>query len=245
MAKKILLAVVLLLALGAGATARADVSGLQKQGQELFAQRADLAKAREAVEILARAAAAEPGNAEAVESLSTALYWVGEHLADKEERQAAHARGMEVAEKFIQAEPKSVVGYYRRGVHRVRILKLTRNTKLIDPVKEDMAKVLEMDPAYEGGGANRVLGRLYFSLPWIMGGSNKKAVQNLTRAVELGPRLYLNHVYLAEVYLKEKKVKEAGELIETVLSGTPEKIHGPDFEEWKARAEKLKAGLEQ
>ncbi len=244
MPKIILFAVSLLLALGSPLTVQADVTELLNQGDELYAQRSDPAKAQAAVETFSQAVAAEPANIKAVEGLSAALYWVGEHLTDKKEREAVHAKGMDAAEKLIAAHPKSAVGYYRRGVHQVRILKLTRNTKLIDPVKEDMAKVLEIDPSYEGGGASRVLGRLYFSLPWIMGGSNKKAIKNLTKAVELGPKLYLNHVYLAEVLIKQKKTEEAKKLIETVLSGTPEDNYKPEFEECKAQAEKLKAGLE-
>ena len=244
MSKKIVLAALLLLVLGWSPAVWAEGAGLVAQGLELYAQRADLAKAKEAVEVLAKAVEAEPDNAQALEGFSSALYWVGEHLADKKEREAVHARGLEAARKFVESHPQSVVGYYRRGLHQVRILQLTRNTKLIDPVKEDMAKALEIDPAYEGGGPNRVLGRLYFSLPWIMGGSNKKAIDNLTKAVELGPRLYLNQVYLAEVLIKEKKKEEAKKLIETVLSATPEQGQEPDFAEWKGEAGKLKAELD-
>jgi tetratricopeptide (TPR) repeat protein len=106
-----------------------------------------------------------------------------------------------------------------------------------------MAWVIKKDPAYEKGGPYRVLGRLYFKLPGLMGGSTAKAIENLKTAVQHGPQRWINHLYLAEVYLKEGQKDLAKPLLEQILAGQAESGLEPELADWQAEAKKLLKGL--
>lgn len=209
---------------------------------ELYAQRSEPGRAEDAVKLYDQAFKAKPG-VEAGSGLTTALYWVAQHQSGKEARKKLHQEGLAVARTLIEAFPDNPAGYYWRGVHNVRLLKITEDTDLIKPVKSDMAKVEKMAPGYLQGGPARVLGRLYHQLPWIVGGSNSKAEKYLTQAVGQGPAFYLQHLYLAELYLDEGEPAKAKTLIDRVLSGKPAAGFEPEDKEWKTRAKKLAAKL--
>ena len=85
-----------------------------------------------------------------------------------------------------------------------------------------MNKVLALDPAYDDGGPDRVLGRVYHELPGFAGGSKKKSLEHLLRSKELGPRVGLTRIYLADTYLSLDDVEKAREELEFVLAMEPD-----------------------
>lgn len=73
---------------------------------------------------------------------------------------------------------------------------------------------------YDGWGANRTLGRMYFKLPGMFGGDNQKAERYLREAVEKMSAEYpnsLNIVYLAEVLVANGKKAEARKLLDDLI----------------------------
>jgi tetratricopeptide (TPR) repeat protein len=93
-----------------------------------------------------------------------------------------------------------------------------------------MNKVIELDRGYEDGGPDRVLGRVYFKLPGIAGGSKKKSLEHLLKSKELAPNDALTRCYLAETLLSLKEKDKAREELEYVLSleSDPRWIAGVD-----------------
>ena len=81
-----------------------------------------------------------------------------------------------------------------------------------------MNKVIELEPAYEDGGPDRVLGRVFFKLPGFAGGDKQKSLEHLLRSKEFGPEDSLTRVYLAETYLKLKEKEKAREELEYVMN---------------------------
>jgi tetratricopeptide (TPR) repeat protein len=102
-----------------------------------------------------------------------------------------------------------------------------------------MNKVIELNREYEDGGPDRVLGRLYFKLPGIAGGSKKKSLEHLLKSKEIGPNDALTRIYLADTYLALKEIDKAREELEYVLSreSNPFWIEGVD--ENKVLAEEM------
>ena len=225
----------------AGSALAAATAELIAQGDALYAQRANLAKAKEAAGLYAQALAQDPKSEAAAWKLARAQYWVGSHVP-KEQKLAVFQQGVDAAKKAIAVNPKSLPGHYWLGVnHGVygSAKGVMESLSLVDPIKKEMATVIEMDPNYEAGGPYRVLGRLYFKLPGLFGGDNDKAIANLKTAVAKGPQRYLNHIYLAEVYFDEDKDHEANQLLKAVIAGPVEPGYGPEDAEWKAQAKKM------
>jgi tetratricopeptide (TPR) repeat protein len=78
--------------------------------------------------------------------------------------------------------------------------------------KKDLEQSLEIDDKALDGSAYASLGTLYFKVPgWPVGfGNDKKAVQFLTKALELNPDGIDSNYFYAD-YLREKKEFEAAE----------------------------------
>jgi tetratricopeptide (TPR) repeat protein len=226
-------------------TATAHAADLMAQAAELYAQRAETQKAQQAAELYDKALKADSQSEEAAWRRSQALYWVGTHLPESQQL-AVLEQAVEAAKNAVVINPASLAGHYWLGVcYGVygKAKGVMKSLALVDPIKEEMAAVIKANPAYEDGGAYRVLGRLYFKLPGLAGGSNAKAVENLKRAVELGPRRWLNHLYLAEVYLATDKKAEAQALLQQIVAGPAEPGLEPEYADWKAEAERLLKGL--
>ncbi len=51
---------------------------------------------------------------------------------------------------------------------------LRQGLKYRKPIKEELETVLRLDPAFMQGSADRALGRWYFKVPRLFGGSDKR-----------------------------------------------------------------------
>jgi tetratricopeptide (TPR) repeat protein len=86
-----------------------------------------------------------------------------------------------------------------------------------------------------------VLGRLYHKAPGFPFsiGDNKKAKECLEKAVELGPKFYLNHLFLAEFYISNWETAKAQEHLEWIIEAPLNKNHEREDEGYKGEAEAL------
>jgi tetratricopeptide (TPR) repeat protein len=91
--------------------------------------------------------------------------------------------------------------------------------------------VIALDPAFEEGGGNRILGRLHDQAPkipvltwWV---SRKEALANLRRAVEIAPQNLVNRHFLAEALAHGATAEraEAIQLEEQVVAAAPSPVH--------------------
>ena len=220
----------------------ADPAALVQQADGLFAQRADLAKAKQAADLYEQALAADPKNEEAAWKAARVIYWIGRNTKGDEAKVKVFERGIANAEKAVAINAKSLGGHYWLGVSYGlygSAKGISKSLSLINPIKEEMAAVIEQDPKYDEGGPYRVLGRLYFKVPGIFGGSNSDAIENLNTAIKYGPTRWLNHLYLAEVYIDEDENQKAKKLLEQVIKGPAPQGLEPEYAMWKAKAQEL------
>ena len=236
--KKIILPLLTVLVMASAARAQATNTLLQ-QGDDLYAQRGDLAKAKEALAKYQAALAAGEDAYGVNWRLARVEYWIGDHTADKTVKKQIFQQGIDHAKKAIELGPNKVEGHFWLGVcygvygEAKGILK---SLALVKPIKEAMRRVLEIDPAYDKGGADRVLGRVYHEVPGIAGGSEKKSLEHLLKAVEYGPRVGLNLLYLADTYISLDQIEKARETLEYILTMEPEPELIPETTEEREQA---------
>ena len=236
--KRIILPLLTVLVLAAAAQAQATNTLLQ-QGDDLYAQRGDLAKAKEALAKLQGALAAGEDAYGVNWRLARVEYWIGDHTADKTAKKQIFQQGIEHAKKAIELGPGKVEGHFWLGVcygvygEAKGVLK---SLSLVKPIKEEMRRVLEIEPAYDKGGADRILGRVYHEVPRIAGGSEKKSLEHLLKAVEYGPHVGLNLLYLADTYISLDQIEKARETLEYILTMEPEPDLIPETEEERVQA---------
>jgi tetratricopeptide (TPR) repeat protein len=216
-----------------------ETKTLVPQGDELYDQRGDLAKAKQALAKYQEALAAGEDAYSTSWRLARVHYWIGDHTDDKAAKKRIFQQGIDHARKAIELAPEKVEGHFWLGVcygvygEAKGVLK---SLALVKPIKEEMRRVLEIEPAYDRGGADRVLGRVFHEVPGFAGGSEKKSLEHLLKAVEYGPRVGLNLLYLADTYISLGQIEKARETLEYILTMEPEPDLIPETEEERVQA---------
>jgi tetratricopeptide (TPR) repeat protein len=223
-ARKTVIGVLFVAAL-AGLSAGAQTPGrLTQQSDDLYAERADLAKAQAAWTKLEEALAAKEDPYAVYWRMARVEYWIGDHTADNDAKKKIFQKGVDCAKKAVDLGPDKVEGHFWLGVNYGvygEAKGVLKSLFLVKPIKEEMRRVLEIDPAYDRGGADRILGRVYHEVPGIAGGSEKKSLEHLLKAVEYGPRVGLNLLYLADTYIALDRIDDARKTLETILTMEP------------------------
>jgi tetratricopeptide (TPR) repeat protein len=199
-------------------------ASLIAQGDALYAERADYAKAKEARTKYEAALAAGENAYESNWKLARVCYWIGDHTGAKDLKKAILLAGVEYAKKAVEIDPNRPDGHFWLGVNYGvygEAKGILKSLALVKPIKQAMRRVLELDPAYDRGGADRVLGRVYHEVPGFAGGSEKTSLEHLLKAVEYGPRVGLNLIYLADTYISLDRIDDARKTLETVLTMEP------------------------
>ena len=204
----------------------------------------------------------------------TALYYIGSRLADKK----ALTKGYNVADAIVQLFPEPLPGpdededeelspeeelkaqraelkawaLFWYGTHLAAYMRITRQASLRKKVFRAMDTLI--DSKYEDlyqYGAHRVLGRVRFKLPGIVGGSKKKARKHLKIAFEgslIGEDVRasvhgLNNLYYVEVLLAFKEKQQACQILQTFVKQDPETLLTDRIPETRDEIEQAKGQL--
>lgn len=232
-----------------GSAQGAPESGLAA-ARAAYDHRADPASAKAAVELFREAAKADPASVEARWEGARAAYFYGNYTqaaAPDSEKMAIFDGGITLAKEAIALAPKNVEGHFWLGVLDGvygEAKGIFKSLSLVPEIKKEMQTCLEIDPAVEGYGPDRVLGRLYFKLPWFKGGDTTKSIAFLEKSLAGAPTNALTKLYLAESYksggMKAKAVAQLNE----VIAMTPDPRWAAEYPSIKAQAEKLLAKLQ-
>ncbi len=175
--------------------------------------------------------------------LAEIYYWMGE-TADAEDKLFYYDKGVEYGEEGVEADEDSLEANFWLAVNYGSFGQekgIMKSLSLVSPIKERAEKVLELDESYFYGGAWRVLGRLYHKAPGfpLSIGNSKKALECFEKALEFGPKFYLNHLFIAEFYISERKKDKARGHLEWILEANLNKNHEIEDAGYKREAENL------
>src|SRR5262245_17543523 len=155
----------------------------------LYADRANLASAQRAAEMWKADLARDSGAFEAAWKLARADYWIGGH-AGESERRKIYEEGIDAGRKAIAVQPDRPDGHFWMAANMGALAEsygLRQGLKYRKPIKEALETVLRIDPAFLQGSADRALGRWYFKVPGIFGGSDKQAEAHLRTSLTYKP----------------------------------------------------------
>jgi len=119
---------------------------------------------------------------------------------------------VEHAKQAIKINKKSAYGYFFRGLclgKEGEADGIWKSLSIIDPLKKDMQKAIDLDASVDHGGPHRALGMLYMELPFFLGGNLEKSIRHLKEAVRLGPEYIENHFDLARAYFEDAQYDSA------------------------------------
>jgi hypothetical protein len=169
-----------------------------------------------------------------------ALYWKGTHAATDKEKMAIHELGQNAAEAAKKMNDGYADAYYYAGINLARwgeangvvqsLFKKDQLMKYMNDAMDRPARDGQAGESVDGYGPDRTLGRIYFKLPAIFGGSHSKSVNYLKKAVE--DQTYpvaLNVVYYAETLMAGSTTEKAlaKQILDELIAQDPATVN-PD-----------------
>jgi len=195
---------------------------------------------RQAVAILDALSQSDPGNYDVAWRRARAYYSLGDDAKANSEKLRLFDQAIQSGKHAVELKSGGVEGHYWLGVsdgeygQAKGMLKAYSMTKSI---RAEMEAVIKINPAYQNGGAYLVLGRMDFELPGLMGGSNKRAIQEYEQGLKVAPSNPLIKAYLAESYIDAGRKEEARKLLNEVLNGSGEEA--PESRDARKEARKI------
>jgi tetratricopeptide (TPR) repeat protein len=219
--------------------------GALRDPDRLYDDRAHLASAVEAAQIWESRVSGGAPDYDAAWKLARVRYWLGGHVS-QEERRAQYERGIEAGKRAIALEPAKPEGHFWTAANMGTLAEsfgLRAGLRYRGAVKRELELVLSIDPAYQEGSADRVLGRWYFRVPRLFGGSKEKSVEHLRRSLTYDPDNAQAHLFLADTLLAMDRRDEAERELQRVLDAPVPPQWIPEVAEFKAKAAETLARL--
>ena len=213
----------------------------------LYARREDVASARRAAAIWAERLRANPGDFEAAWKLARAHYWLGGH-APQQERRGFLESGVEAGRAAAAIEPRKPDGHFWMAANMGALAEsfgLRQGLKYRAAIRDALTTVLSLDAAYQQGSADRALGRWYFKVPTLFGGSRKRSEEHLRRSLTYNANSIASRFFLAETLLGLDRKAEAMAELQRVLDTAPDPAWIPEDTGFKQQAQRLLTTLKQ
>jgi len=207
----------------------------------LYREREQLERARQAAAIWEARLVEHPRDFEAAWKLARAYYWLGGH-GPQQARRRDLERGVTAGEQAILLERNRPEGYFWKAANMGALAEsfgLRQGLKYRGAIREALETVLRLDPAFQQGSADRALGRWYFKVPALFGGSKKKSEEHLRRSLTYNPNSHASRFFLAETLFALDRDDEAIAELKAVIGAPVDPEWAPEDREFKARARAL------
>jgi hypothetical protein len=207
----------------------------------LYADRANMASAQRALDIWSGELKSHPRDFEVAWKLARIAYWLGTH-GPEDQRRNILEQGVDAARTAATVEPGKPEGPFWLAANMGALAEsfgLRAGLKYRKPIKEALETVLRIDPAFQNGSADRALGRWYFRVPGLFGGSKKLAEAHLRTSLEYDQDSTISHFFLAELLIDEGRKSEARAELQKVIDAPVKPEWAPEDYDYRARARAL------
>lgn len=204
---------------------------------ELYRHRDDPASASRAADAWARDADVR---FESAWKLSRVSYWIGtRQTGTSSARRAALKRGVAAGESAIRLDPSQPEGHFWAAANMGALAEasgLFQGLKYRGRVRRELERVLAIDPLWQEDSADAALGRWFFVVPRLAGGSRAQAESHLRRALEHFPDSKTALSFLADVLAADGRRDEARALLQRVLDSPIDPDWEPEDRELQQKA---------
>jgi tetratricopeptide (TPR) repeat protein len=209
----------------------------------LYRDRENLASAREATAIWHVRVKANATDFESWWKLARAYYWLGGR-GPQEGRKQDLERGIAAAESAIALRVDRPEGYFWKAANMGALAEsfgIRQGIKYRGAIKDALETVLRLDAGFQQGSADRALGRWYFKVPGLFGGSKKKSEEHLRKSLTYNPNSHASRFFLAETLFAMDRDADAREELKKILAAPIHSDWGPEDREFKKKAQDMLA----
>ena len=225
-----------------GLDARTAIQVPADDPDALYKDRENLASAKTATDIWAARLAANPKDFDSAYKLAQARYWLGTNGLPEPERKAALEAGIAAARTAIALNPNRPEGHFWLAANMGALAEsfgLRQGIKYRGQIKDALLTTLKIDPAFLDGSADRALGRWYFKVPGLFGGSNKQSEVHLRKSLSYNPNSIISHIFLAETLEDMGRKDEARKEAQAALDAPLDPNWTPEDKRFKEQAKRL------
>lgn len=227
----------------------------------LYQDREKLASARKAADIWASRLKADPKDFESAWKLSKARYWLGTNGLPEgdpstprsgslgpaagrsgQERKAALEAGIAAARAAIAVSASRPEGHFWLAANMGALAEsfgLRQGIRYRGQIKDALLTTLKIDPAFLQGSADRALGRWYYKVPGLFGGSNKQSEAHLRKALTYNPNSVISHIFLADTLADMGRKEEARREYQAAIDAPFDPDWTPEDRRFKEQAKQL------
>ena len=212
---------------------------------KLYAERADVMKARQGRIALRQAAASNPTDYELAWRLSKFNYYIGAHTSDETEQEKAFHDGIEAGKQAVKLNAARPEGHFWLGANYGGNAEISTLAGLaeIEDIKREMEAVLKIDESFQSGSAYMALGQVYLKAPRILGGDVSKAIDYFEKGMKFGPNNALLRLRLAQAYAEANRKDDARRELKTLFESTPSPGYEPEHSDALKEGRELETKL--
>jgi len=214
----------------------------------LYTDRENLPSAKKAADTWAARLAANPKDFDSAYKLALARYWLGTNGLPEPERKAALEAGIAAARSAIAINAQRPEGHFWLAANMGALAEsfgMRQGIKYRGPIKDALLMTLKLDPAFLDGSADRALGRWYYKVPGLFGGSNKQSEVHLRKSLTYNPNSVISHLFLAETLEDMGRKDEARTEAQAAIDAPPDPNWAPEDKRFKETARRLLRDLQR
>jgi uncharacterized membrane protein len=215
--------------------------GQAEDPDALYKQRENIPAAQHAEQIWADRLAKDAKDFESAWKLARARYWLGTH-APEPSRKTALESGIAAGRAAIALAPNKAEGHFWVAANMGALAEsfgMRQGLKYRGDIKDELETVLRLDPAFQQGSADRALGRWYFKVPGLFGGSDKKSEEHLRKSLTYNANSSSSMFFLAETLIDLGKKDEARAVLDKLLTAPVDPEWAPEDREFKEKGRQL------
>jgi tetratricopeptide (TPR) repeat protein len=214
----------------------------------LYKDRETLASARRAADLWAARLASNSKDFESAYKLAQARYWLGTNGLPEPERKGALEAGIAAARIAIALQANRPEGHFWLAANMGALAEsfgMRQGIKYRGQIKDALLLTLKLDPAFLDGSADRALGRWYFKVPGMFGGSNRQSEIHLRKSLTYNPNSVISHLFLAETLADMGRKDEARKACQAAIDAPPDPNWAPEDRRFKEIAKRLLRDLQR
>jgi len=207
-----------------------------------YQDREHLASAKQAAELWAGRLARNAGDFDSAYKLAQARYWLGTNGLPEGERKPALEAGIAAARIAIALKPNRPEGHFWLAANMGALAEsygMRQGIKYRGQIKDALLTTLKLDPAFLDGSADRALGRWYFKVPGLFGGSNKESEAHLRKSLTYNPNSIISHIFLAETLADMGRKDDARKEAQAAIDAPIDPNWAPEDRRFKEQAKRL------
>ena len=208
----------------------------------LYQDRENPASAKQATDIWAARLTADPKDFDSAYRLAQARYWLGTNGLPPPDRKGALEAGIAAARTAIALKPARPEGHFWLAANMGALAEsfgMRQGIKYRGPIKDALLTTLKLDPAFLDGSADRALGRWYYKVPGLFGGSDKQSEVHLRKSLTYKPDSIISHLFLAETLDDLGRKDDARKECQAAIDAPIDPNWAPEDRRFKETAKQL------